>query len=129
MMMVLRTCVDMVSFQNKAEHRAAARTRASLHQCKWAMFEHPPCSLELAPADYHLFIHSKQFVAGQSLASDQETKDAVQDWLKGLSASFFDGGIQNLVRRCDKCLDLHGDCVEQFNVGTSMLQWFFFLIL
>jgi hypothetical protein len=101
--------------QNKADHRAAARTRLSLHQFKWEMLEHPPYSLELAPGDYHLFIHSKQFVACQSLASDQETKDPVQDWLKGLSARFFDGGIRNLVRRCDKCLDLHGDYVEQFN--------------
>jgi len=33
----------------------------------------------------------------QSLRSDQETKDFVQDWLKGLAESVFYEGIQTLV--------------------------------
>ena len=83
--------------QNKAGQRDAARTCTSLEQFKWEIFERRPYSLELAPGDYRLFIHPRQFLAGQSLTSDQETKDAVQDWLKSLAASSSDEGIQNLV--------------------------------
>jgi hypothetical protein len=36
----------------------------------------------------------------------------VQDWLKGLVATFIDEGIQKLVPRYDKCLNLNGDYVE-----------------
>ena len=82
-------------------------------------------SLEFVPSDNHLFIHPKQFLAVQSLTSDQQTKGDLQDWLKGLAASFFDEGNQNLVRRCDMCLDLHSDysyVEKQLNGGTSMLQ-------
>jgi hypothetical protein len=56
--------------QNKAGQRAAAHSR----QFKWEIFEHPPYSLEFVPSDNHLFIHPKQFLAGQSLTSDQEIK-------------------------------------------------------
>jgi hypothetical protein len=50
----------------------------------------------LASSDCHLLLHLKKFLVVRSLRSDQETKD-VQDWLKGLMATFFDKGIQKLV--------------------------------
>jgi len=52
-------------------------------------------SSELASTDYHLFLHPKKFLAGQSLKSVQET-EGMQDWLKGLVGTFFNKGIQKL---------------------------------
>jgi hypothetical protein len=75
------------------------------------ILQHPPRSPDIAPSYYHLFLHLKKCLAGHSL-SDQETKH-VQDWLKGLAAAFIDEGIQKLVPRYDKCLNLHGDYVEK----------------
>jgi len=92
-------------------------------QFKWEIFEDPPYNLEFVPTDDHLFIHPKQFLAGRSLTSYHGIKDDMQDWLKSLAAICFDEGNQNLVRRCDMCLDLHSDYVEKhLNAGTSMLQ-------
>jgi transposase len=86
---------------------------ALLEQFKWEIFEPPPYSSDLAPSDYDLFLNLKTFLTGQSLGSDQETKDVVQDQLKGLTETIFDEGIQKLVPRYDKCLNLYGDCVEK----------------
>jgi hypothetical protein len=86
-------------------------------------FEHPPCGPELTSNDYDLFLHPKKFLAGQSFRCDQETEDVVQDWLRGLAATFSIEGTQKLVPRCGKCLNLHGDYVEKWiNVGTNMPQ-------
>jgi hypothetical protein len=36
------------------------------------------------------FSISEKVLAGESLWSDQETKGVLQEWLKGLTATFFD---------------------------------------
>jgi hypothetical protein len=46
------------------------------------------------------------FLTGQSLRSDQEKRDVLEDWLKGLAFTFFEEGTQKLVPGCDKCLNL-----------------------
>ena len=57
------------------------------------------------------FSTSRNFLPDQSLRSDQETKDVMQDRLKALAATFCGVGIQRLVPRYDKCLILHRDRV------------------
>jgi hypothetical protein len=37
----------------------------------------------------------------------------VKDRLSGLAAYFYDAGIQKLVTRHEKCLNLHGEYVEE----------------
>jgi hypothetical protein len=59
------------------------------------------------------FFCLKRFLAAEQLSSDDEVKTAVQHWVKTLAAYFFDEGIQKLVPRYDKCLNLGGDCVEK----------------
>jgi hypothetical protein len=47
------------------------------------------------------------------MRSDEEVKKTVTDWFSGLAADFYCAGIQKLVKRYDKCLNLHGDYVEK----------------
>lgn len=61
-----------------------------------------------------LFLHLKRFLDGQSLESDQETKDAVQEWLNGLAVNFFDKGIQKLMSRYDK---------SSMNIATGLNKY------
>jgi len=42
----------------------------------WEQFDHPPYSPDLAPSDFHLFLHLKSFLAGWRLHEDSEVKDA-----------------------------------------------------
>jgi histone-lysine N-methyltransferase SETMAR len=76
-------------------------------------FSHPPYSPDLAPSDFHLFTHLKQFLGGTRMGSNEEVKKTVKDWFNGLAADFYNAGIQKLVARYDKCLNLHGDYVEK----------------
>lgn len=44
--------------------------------------------------------------------SGKEVK-TVKDWFNGLTADFYNAGIQKLVTQYDKCLNLQGDYVEK----------------
>jgi hypothetical protein len=68
-------------------------------QFNWENFEHPSYSPDLAPSDYHLFLHLKKFLAAQCLRSDQETKDVVRDQLGSLAVTLCNEGVQLLVPR------------------------------
>jgi hypothetical protein len=52
-------------------------------------------------------------LGGRRFKSDEEVKDAVKEWLNGLAAEVYDEGIQKLVTRYDKCLNVGGDSVEK----------------
>jgi hypothetical protein len=80
-------------------------------QFKWEVFEHLPYGPNLAPSDHDLFLQHKKFLASQSLRSDHETKDIVQDWLKGVATTVLNEGVQKLVPQYDTCLNLHGNCM------------------
>jgi len=109
--------------QNKAGERAVARSRASLHSSSGKSSSILHTVLNLYLVTITCLSTPSNFLAGRSLASDRGIKDDLQDWLKGLAAISFDEGNQNLVRRCDICLDLHSHYVEKkLNAGTSMLQ-------
>jgi hypothetical protein len=82
-------------------------------QFKWETFEHPAYSPDFAPSDYHMFLHPKKFFASKSLRSDQETKDVVQDWLKGLEANLFDNGMLKPAPQYDEFLNLRGNYIEK----------------
>ena len=73
------------------------------------LFEHPPYIPALAPSDCHLFLHLKKCSTDQCLRSDQQTVQAVQNWLKVLAATFLD----ELVQRYEKRLNFHGECMER----------------
>jgi len=82
-------------------------------QFKWEIFDHPAYSRDFPPSDYHMFLHPKKFFASQSLRSDQETKDVVHDWLKGLAANLFNNGILKLAPQYDEFLNLCGNYIEK----------------
>jgi hypothetical protein len=46
-------------------------------------------------------------------ASNEEVKDAVKEWLNGLALEVYDEGIQKLVTRCDRCLNVDVAYVEK----------------
>jgi hypothetical protein len=60
-----------------------------------------------------LFPKFNEFLGGRRFKSDEEVKDAVKEWLNGLAAEVYDEGIQKLVTRYDKCLNVSGDYVEK----------------
>ena len=59
------------------------------------------------------FLHLKKHLAGKNFDDDDEVQEEVMTWFKRLMADFYDSGIQKLVPRLNKCLDIVGDYVEK----------------
>jgi hypothetical protein len=74
----------------------------------WEQFDHPPYSPDLAPRDFHVFLHLKTFLDGRWFHN--EVKEAVNMWFASHAASFYDAGIQKLVLCYNKCLNNGGKC-------------------
>ena len=88
-------------------------TIALLEKFKWDILDQPPYSPDLAPSDFHLFLHVKKYLAGKKFDDDDEVQEEVMTWFKGQAADFYDSGIQKLVPRLNKYLDNAGDYVEK----------------
>jgi hypothetical protein len=55
----------------------------------------------------------KVWLANQRFKTNEELMDGVNNWLGTLAAPFCDEGLQTLVRRYDKWLNLGGNYVEK----------------
>jgi hypothetical protein len=49
----------------------------------------------------------------QSFADDKEVETEVRKWLRQQSEDFHTVGFDALVKRCDKCINIGGRCVEK----------------
>jgi len=76
-------------------------------------FRLPTHNPDLAPSDFHLFLHLKKHLACQKFHKDDEVKNEVTVWLRVQAAEFYHMGIQKLVPRLNKCLDEGCDYVEK----------------
>jgi hypothetical protein len=64
-----------------------------LPEFAWGIsFSHPSYSADLAPSDFHLVTHLKQFLGGTRMRSDEAVKKTVKHWFSGLAADFYDAG-------------------------------------
>jgi hypothetical protein len=55
----------------------------------------------------------KELLSSRYFKSNEEVKDAIKDWLKGLVVEVYDEGIQKLVTCNDKCLKVGGKYVDK----------------
>ena len=85
----------------------------SKQKVKRDILDYPPYSPDLAPSDFHFFLHIKKHLAGKKFDDDDEAQEEVMTWFKGQAANFYDSGIQKLVSRLNKYLDNAGDYVEK----------------
>jgi len=55
----------------------------------------------------------KVWLATQHFHANKELVDGVNNWLHNLVAPFFDEGLQKLVSKYGKCLNVDGNYVEK----------------
>lgn len=103
----------VILLHDNARPHAANRTQDLIREFGWEQLDHPPYSPDLAPSDYHMFLHLKKHLAGVRHDDDDEVKTAVFEWLSRQAAEFYDDGIQKLIGRYDKCLNNGGNYVEK----------------
>jgi histone-lysine N-methyltransferase SETMAR len=78
--------------------------------------DHPPYSPDLAPRDFHVFLHLKTFLGDRRFHDEDDVKEAVNTWFAPQASSFYDAGIQKLVPRYDKCLNNGGRTMSKTSV-------------
>ncbi|GFU47154.1 uncharacterized protein TNCV_5071501 [Trichonephila clavipes] len=71
----------VVLLHDNARQHTANRTQDLITSFGWEQLDHPPYSPDLAPSDYHLFMHLKKHLARQRHSDDDEAKATVKQWL------------------------------------------------
>ncbi|KAJ8884733.1 hypothetical protein PR048_010929 [Dryococelus australis] len=92
----------------------ADQTKALTEIFGWQQLEHSPYMSDLAPSDYHVFLHLKRFLTSKHFHTDEKVKTMVQEWLSSQAKEFYNTGLHNLISCCDKCLITSGNYVEKF---------------
>ncbi|GFV65531.1 histone-lysine N-methyltransferase SETMAR [Trichonephila clavipes] len=64
----------VVFLLDNARPHTANVTKTLLRGFDWDVFDHPPYSPDLAPSDFHLFLHLKSFLAGKHFNNGKELK-------------------------------------------------------
>lgn len=103
----------IILLHDNARPHTAAKTNEKIQDFRWELFDHPPYSPDLAPSDYFLFLHFKQWLGGQRFETEEGLKNAVVNWFNSQAASFYAEGLKKLVQRYEKCLEVNGDYVEK----------------
>jgi len=89
---------------------------AKFKELNYELFEHPAYSPDLAPSDYnnyYLFPNLKIFFVGKRFTSNDEAIAAVNGYFANLPESHFNGGIELLEKRWNKCIKVSGDFIEK----------------
>jgi len=73
----------------KAPAHWALATQKKLAYRGLQSLDHPPCSLDLAPSDYHLLSGLKKQLKGRHFSSIVEIIAATETWLDGQPSEFF----------------------------------------
>jgi hypothetical protein len=102
----------MMLHDNARPHTATA-TQHLIMTLGWEQFDHPPYSPDLAPSDFHVFLHLETFLGGRQFHDDSKVKEAVDTWFASQVASVYEGAIQKLVPCYDKCLNNGENYVEE----------------
>jgi hypothetical protein len=87
----------VVLVHDSARAHTSAFTRALLEHFNLELFDYPDC---------HLFSYLWN-------NNNEGSVEDVKTWLSSQAADFFDTGIQNLIPRCDKCINSGGYYAEK----------------
>ena len=82
MLMMIYIYLLCVSIPVSYTHLDVYKRQRVQYACswKWDVLDHPPYSPDLAPSDFHLFLHLKQYLAGKKFDDDDEVKEEVMTW-------------------------------------------------
>ena len=71
---------DVLLLHDNARPHSAALTQEKLAEMYWTALEHPPCSPDLSPCDYHMFGLLKEALGRQCFDNDEQVKNFVRKW-------------------------------------------------
>lgn len=99
--------------QDNAPVHKSRIAMAALSKCGFENLDHPPYSPDLAPSDYYLFPNLKRELRGRKFHTDDEVKDAISAHFDTKIENYFFVGLEKLISRSSKCIDLKEDYIEK----------------
>ncbi|GFO17618.1 histone-lysine N-methyltransferase SETMAR [Plakobranchus ocellatus] len=88
-------------------------TQQRLQRYGWEILPHSAHSPDLVPSDFHLFGPLKRHLGGMAFETEDDLISELRNWFDNLDVDFFRVGINSLLSRWQKCMDLHGNYVEK----------------
>ena len=86
---------------------------AALDECGFVKLEHPPYSPDLAPSDFFLFAHLKKELRGNHFEGKNDLKEFVENFLANKGEEWYRNGMNLLVERWRKCIEVEGSYIEK----------------
>ena len=99
----------VILLHDNAKPHVAKKTLQKMIDLNIECLKHPPYSPDLSPTDYHFFKHFDQFLAKRSIASREDVKIAISEFIESRNSDFYVKGIHNLVSRWKKSVESNGD--------------------
>lgn len=78
----------------------------------WEILQHPAYSPDLSPCDFFFFPNVKNELRGRRFSTVEDVNDAFHRECTALARRGCSNGIDGLVKRWRKCVDLHGHYTE-----------------
>ncbi|GFO17360.1 histone-lysine N-methyltransferase SETMAR [Plakobranchus ocellatus] len=88
-------------------------TQQWLQRYCWEILPHTAHSPDLAPSNFHLFGPLKHHLGGMAFETEDDLISELRNWFDNLDVDFFRMGMNSLLSRWQKCIDLHGYYVEK----------------
>ncbi|GFV38175.1 uncharacterized protein TNCV_709981 [Trichonephila clavipes] len=71
---------SVVLLRDNDRPHTARRTAAVLTECDWKLFDPLLYRSDIAPSDFHAFLHLKKLLSGERFDNDEELKTSVTPW-------------------------------------------------
>jgi hypothetical protein len=93
---------------------------AVLWQSKTSVVPHPPCSLDLAPADFFPFPKFKTTLKGLRFQTIEEIQENAIRELRAITDSAFQEAFQQWKKRWERCIVSRADYFEVDNAYNAV---------
>jgi [histone H3]-lysine36 N-dimethyltransferase SETMAR len=79
----------------------------------WEVLPHPPYSPDISASDYHLFRALDNSMRNKTFLNDGDLKCALATFFTSQSKEFWQFGIDSLMERWQKVVEIEGDYFDE----------------
>ncbi|XP_054005260.1 histone-lysine N-methyltransferase SETMAR-like [Hylaeus anthracinus] len=102
---------NVILLHDNARPHTARVTQEKILELGWSVLPHPPYSPNLAPTGYHLFCSLQNFLNGKTFNSEEQARQAVENFFQPKPTTFYKDGIDKLPGRWEKVIDNSGEYI------------------
>ena len=102
----MNSSLIIIWFHVNAQPHVARMTLRTLTDLRYQTSLHPPYSLDLSSTNYHFFMYQDTFFTAKIFHSKGEVETVFSDFLASKPFEFSRTGINNLVNRWQKCINV-----------------------